>query len=87
MTTNNPSFASCCFQNKFKTSNSSFADMINQEKEILLDLQNLPSLLSDLLDFDDHTDFAPKLGPTFKTDFSRPQTSLIDKKNKTTLLK
>ena len=57
-----------------------------RKKEILFDLQNLPSPLSDLLDFDDQTDFAPKLGPIFETDFSRPKTSLIDKK-KITLLK
>ena len=53
--------------------------------EISFDLQNLPSLPSDLLDFDDQTDFSI-LGLIFETDFSRPKTSLIDKK-KTTLLK
>ena len=50
--------------------------------EISFDLQNLPSLPSDLLDFDDQTDFSI-LGPIFETDFSRPKTSLIDKKSNT----
>ena len=53
------------------------------KKEISFDLQNLLFLPSYLLDFDDQTYFAPKLGPIFETDFSRPKTSLIDKKNNT----
>ena len=52
---------------------------LTRKMEISFDLQNLPFLPSDLLDFDDQTDFSI-LGPIIETDFSRPKTSLIDKK-------
>ena len=52
-----------------------------RKKENSINLQNLPSPSSDLLEFNDETDFAAKLGPIFETDFSRMKTSLIDKKD------